>query len=104
MTLAEAEATDSTAEVLTAAEITQLLGLRPCHLSGTHDPTHTPRFICDLQKVAALDRLMEVLGLTYERLPRGLHDHGHWCCHPKDSVTPDPTLAGWVKRGPEHRG
>lgn len=53
--------------------------IEPCHVTGTHDPTHTPRYTCTTQKALAFDRVLAVLNL--KRPPRKLHGPGCPFCH-----------------------
>ena len=56
-------------------KILEATALEPCHVTGMHDPRHTPRYVCMFQKADAFDRLMIFL----RRKPfRRTHKNG--CC------------------------
>lgn len=57
--------------------IVEALTIEPCHTTGMHDPTHTPRYICESQMAEAYKRTLEVLGM--DEPPRRLHDDCYWC-------------------------
>jgi hypothetical protein len=57
------------------------LAVRPCHITGMHEPDHHTRYQCSDQKAAALDGLLDGLGLTFADLPRRLHDETCGWCH-----------------------
>lgn len=67
------------AKVYTHEGLLQAITLQPCHVTGMHDPTHTPRYVCSLQREEAFERLLGFLGLTEGELPRKLHDKCYWC-------------------------
>ena len=66
----------------------------PCHVTGTHDPTHTPKYVCNMQKADAYDRIMAQLEVES---PRSLHAKNCYFCHSKESDKPKE-LREWVKR------
>lgn len=55
------------------------LTIEPCHVTGMHDPTHTERYLCDIQHSSIVKRLLETLGLTSGVLPKRLHETCGWC-------------------------
>jgi hypothetical protein len=57
------------------------LAVRPCHITGMHEPDHHTRYLCNDQKAAALDGLLSGLGLEFGDLPRRLHDEACGWCH-----------------------
>lgn len=59
----------------TRDEILAALTLSPCHITGTHDPQHTPKYICTYQFKDALQGLLDLLGVTADDLPRKPHSH-----------------------------
>ena len=71
------------------AELLDLLAIRPCHVTGEHDPAHTPHYVCGIQKTAMLNQLLAAAGLTYPDLRRELHNG---CAH-CDENRP---LAAWA--------
>lgn len=71
-----AEAARALLDALDAA-----LALEPCHVIGMHDPTHTPRGVCDLQRSDVAKRVLAALGLDVEALPRRLHPPECGWCH-----------------------
>lgn len=69
------------------AALLALLALEPCHVTGLHDPNHTPFRACDIQKGEAWDRAVRALGGDPERPPRRAHDCA-WC-EERNSDRPD---------------
>jgi hypothetical protein len=79
------------AETFTREQLMEALTLRPCHVTGTHQPDHhlphrnaftgkpTDGYVCNLQLTAALKGLFELLGITEADLPRALHQDCIWC-------------------------
>lgn len=65
----------------------------PCHVTGMHDPTHTPKYVCNMQKANAYDRIMAQLETDS---PRSLHAESCYFCHSKESKQPKE-LRKWVK-------
>ena len=53
-----------------ADEIAEVLYIKSCHISGEHDPTHTPRYYCSWQRSELLDRVLHALELETNDLPR----------------------------------
>lgn len=66
-------------EMFTRAELLEALALEPCHVTGQHDPNHTPRHVCSIQRAEAFERVLELLGVTEEELPKRLHEGCGWC-------------------------
>ncbi len=66
------EARDRT---FTRDEILAALTIAPCHITGTHDPQHTPKYICTYQRKDALQGLLDLLGVTAVDLPRKPHTY-----------------------------
>lgn len=63
----------------TRSQILKALTLEPCHVTGEHDPTHTARYICRIQRSEALNRVLRLVGVDAPDLPRRLHQHCRWC-------------------------
>lgn len=63
------------------AAVRAALTVQPCHITGMHTPDHHTESSCSYQRAATLDRVLAVLGTTYDDLPRELHDDCHWCRH-----------------------
>lgn len=72
------------------AELRKLLEsylvLRPCHVTGLHSPDHQaeqPENFCEIQKAAAIEEVLELIGLDWSKVRRDLHDEGdcYWCHH-----------------------
>lgn len=61
------------------AELLERLRLRPCHVTGMHEPNHDPNAFCSSQKVAMLDELLESLDIKVEDITRELHEDCGWC-------------------------
>lgn len=59
----------------TRDELLEAMTVAPCHITGTHDPTHTPRYFCSIQAQKALDGVLGLLGITMKDLPRRPHDY-----------------------------
>lgn len=82
---------------LVEAEITRLrraLGgvyLEPCHVTGQHDPSHTGKYVCEIQRSAAFNRVVDGLGFDVDTLPRRTHENCWWCER-------DPSMAAWAAR------
>lgn len=76
-----------------------VIALEPCHITGMHDPTHTPRYVCRDQKAEAYDRLVAFLGLTENQIPRRLHEDCYWCHGERGNGDDREMLALWVERG-----
>lgn len=55
------------------------LTIEPCHVTGMHDPTHTEKYLCDIQHSSIVKRLLKTLGLTSGALPKRLHETCGWC-------------------------
>lgn len=75
------------------------LVVKPCHVTGMHDPTHTPRHFCELQSRALVVDLLGALGVTVADLRRSLHDESCGWCH--EHIKPDrrAELERWVEEG-----
>jgi hypothetical protein len=69
-----------TARAVTAL-LADALAVRPCHITGMHEPDHHTRYRCSEQKAAALDALLAGLGLEFGDLPRRLHGETCVWCH-----------------------
>jgi hypothetical protein len=79
----------------TRDQILDAVALRPCHVTGEHDPTHTTEYVCVLQMAVAFKGLLKLLGITEADLPRKLHDSCYWCnAEPKHHEE----LQQWVQR------
>lgn len=66
-------------DTFTREELLQALRIEPCHTTGMHDPNHTARYVCDGQRAIAYHRLLGLLGVTEDQLPRVLHPECGWC-------------------------
>lgn len=44
-------------------ELRDAIYIEDCHVSGDHDPEHTPRYVCTLQLAALARRMLAVLGI-----------------------------------------
>jgi len=65
-------------------ELQSLLGalvITPCHVTGEHTPTHHlhNQYVCTLQSKEVLERLLGVLNVRMETLPRSPHSQCRWC-------------------------
>lgn len=63
----------------TRAEILSAITLEPCHVTGDHDPTHTPFNVCSIQRSEQMQRLLVLLETDESDLPRRLHRHCGYC-------------------------
>lgn len=63
------------------ALLADVLAVRPCHITGMHEPDHHTRYQCTDQKAVTLDALLAALGLEFADLPRRLHDETCGWCH-----------------------
>lgn len=81
-------------------KVIQACYIEPCHTTGMHDPTHTPRYICADQKAEAFDRVMKALTEAgVDGVPkRMLHRNGCYWCHNKAPAKRD-NLKQWLKVG-----
>lgn len=61
-------------------EILEALTLAPCHVTGMHDPTHTIKYACHFQEHEAFQRLLALLGVTVDDLPRVIHETDCFSC------------------------
>jgi hypothetical protein len=66
----------------------------PCHVTGMHDPTHTQKYICDMQKANAYDRIMAQLEVES---PRSLHSKNCYWCHSNLKSKQSKELRKWAK-------
>lgn len=73
--------TVSSNEVTRLARALANLTLRPCHVTGMHDPNHTDRYLCREQQADLLDRLLRAAGIELADIPHELHPEGtcYWC-------------------------
>jgi hypothetical protein len=85
------------------ARLREAVVVEPCHTTGDHDPTHTARYVCTLQLAEIAKRVMVVLGLTKETLPRRLHNPAkcYWCSPERKDYT---ELQAWSNADAEKRG
>jgi hypothetical protein len=60
--------------------------LRPCHVTGMHEPDHHLRreYPCDIQARDVADQLLA--GRDLSTLPRALHPDCYWCGTQPDSL------------------
>jgi hypothetical protein len=65
----------------TRDEIIAMLVIRPCHVTGMHEPDHHLKYTCDIQRTEALRNLLKALDVNEGTLPHDLHDEGtcYWC-------------------------
>lgn len=86
------------------------LVIEPCHVTGMHDPTHTPLRLCEIQRGDAWIRAAKLLGwleedanenVTALTAPRRLHpEKCGWCHHDDPSGEQGRAkLREWVKNG-----
>lgn len=66
-------------QTFTREQVLEAIALRPCHVTGQHDPDHTPDRVCESQLSQAFTGLLDLLGVTPEDLPHALHESCHWC-------------------------
>lgn len=66
-------------DTFTREEILAALSIAPCHVTGMHDPSHTTRYICELQLGAGLDNLLRTIGATREDIPHHIPEDCGWC-------------------------
>jgi hypothetical protein len=74
----------------------QMMALRPCHVTGTHNPLHTPYYFCGLQKAYAFDRLLEALGINIRDLPREPSGQGWDHVGSKRGNPIKPEIQAWL--------
>lgn len=67
-------------------KILEAIYLEPCHVTGEHNPVHTPQYICYYQRGEVLARILAVLGLEEQKVPRRLHED---CCFCGPRATED---------------
>lgn len=80
----------------TRKEILDAITLHPCHVTGMHDPRHTPKYVCDIQMREAFEALLEFLEVEITDLPRRLHDSCGWC---RDDTESGKEIRAWRKKG-----
>lgn len=68
--------------------------LEPCHITGEHDPKHTHLYVCNFQRAEILKRILDVLGMPKEEIPRRMHEGCAFCA---TNLTPG---ASWPKDSP----
>lgn len=61
------------------AALAEALTVRPCHVTGMHTPNHHLDYLCQIQKAAMFDAVLEAVGLSVEELPHALHEDCYWC-------------------------
>lgn len=66
-------------DTFTREQVLEMLSIRPCHVTGMHEPEHHLKYTCPLQKAEAFDRALTVLGAAIEDMPKHLHDACYWC-------------------------
>ena len=84
---------DAVAKKYTTAQIEDLLAIRCCHVTGSHNPSHNGLYVCYIQKAEAYDRIVSMLRLN----PAGLAKNDlknfrsvpdcYWCDLEKRSAT-----------------
>lgn len=67
--------------VYTRAELLDALRLEPCHVTGMHNPDHHLKHVCDIQRSAAFNRVLELIGIDESELPHALHGSDCYWCH-----------------------
>lgn len=61
--------------------------LEPCHVTGEHDPTHTPKYVCILQLRDVAKRVLQALDVDQATAPRRIHgEKCYWCHKSEDAV------------------
>lgn len=81
---------EAESERYTREELLSAMTLAPCHVTGTHDPEHTPKYVCQQQMSDAFRAVLRLIGATVDDLPRRPHSY------PSSS----PLEAAWVERQP----
>ena len=61
-------------------EVREALTVRPCHVTGMHEPGHHVKYTCSIQMREVATALLDALGLA-DGLPRGLHGADCYWCH-----------------------
>lgn len=86
----------------TRSQILEAIGLEPCHVTGEHNPTHTARYICGIQRSEAFNRLLRLIDVKIEDLPRHLHERCGWCgTHNYGSPASDlKQIQAWAEGAP----
>jgi hypothetical protein len=65
----------------TRDEILAALTVRPCHITGIHNPDHHRKYTCADQRAEAFRQVLELIGATEDELPRALHNENCGWCH-----------------------
>ncbi len=81
-----------TTATFTREELLEALTLEPCHVTGMHDPSHTPQYVCDIQRSKAFKRVLALVGVNEKELPRRLHGERCYLC----TNHREPTLLAWA--------
>jgi hypothetical protein len=75
-------------EPLTGAEAEQLRNLilrvarlRPCHVTGMHEPDHHLRYTCGLQVQDIFAEVLAAANMKVEDFPHALHPEPEYWCH-----------------------
>ncbi len=102
---AEDDAAEALDELVRRAQLGAILSaevyVEPCHTTGEHDPTHTPRAVCYLQIYEMAKRIIVALGLDKEQLPRRLHENCYWC---EEGSKRHQELVEWANARPTSLG
>jgi hypothetical protein len=72
--------------------VLRMISLKPCHVTGEHEPDHHLRsdHVCSLQKARMLDDLLAMLDIEINEVDRQPHRECYWC-------GADPKHAEWAK-------
>lgn len=82
-------------DLIRRQDVIDVLALEPCHVTGLHDPEHTTRRVCNIQRAVAWERLLSFLGVDEEDLPRRMKEDCYFCHEGEDK----PILERWVEEG-----
>lgn len=69
------------------AELLRRLRLRPCHVTGFHDPNHDPDAGCACQRLEMFEALLSSLKIELGDIPRALHENCGSCHQVADRET-----------------
>lgn len=69
----------STERLYTREEILEALAIRPCHITGLHEPDHHLKYSCAEQDRESVRALMVLLDASFDERPHRLHEGCGWC-------------------------
>lgn len=72
--------TDAEAEQLRAL-ILRVARLRPCHVTGMHEPNHHLNYTCEIQRGEILAEVLAAARLEADDIPHALHPEPEYWCH-----------------------